>query len=173
MQITANLMAILTVFISGLFGLIVAIVTIELVDRRENRKFKKEMALRDYKEHEELYISILSSLDKIVKYTHTGKEYEELFEELTYISAKSQLLAAKKVNEVFSEVSEILYVWTTEYKESLPIKIGGSNRGLITNLENKHKEKADEIYPELIKSINELVRVIKIELINLKDTIKL
>jgi hypothetical protein len=173
MEITANLTAILTVFISGLFGLIVAVVTLELVDRRENKKFKKEMALRDYKEHEELYISILSSLDKIVKFTHRGKEYEELFEDLTYISAKSQLLAAKKVNDKFSEVSEILYVWTTEYKASLPTRIGGTNLGLVTSLVNKHKEKSDEIYPDLINSINELVRDIKIELINLKDNIKL
>lgn len=163
---------ILTVFLSGLFGLLVAYITWNLASKREKEKFKQDLALREFKEKEELYISILSSIDKTVKFTKTGKDYSELFNDLTFISAKSKLLATKSINSKFSEVSDILYVWSSRYRQSLPKKVGGTDFGILTNLDNEHREKADEIYPELSKSINDLVSLIKTELNYLKNEIK-
>lgn len=163
---------ILTVFISGLFGLLVAIVTWNLAIKREKEKFKQDLALREFKEKEELYISILSSLDKTVKYTKTGKDYSELYNDLTFITAKSKLLATKNINEKFSEISDILFIWSSTYRQSLPKKVGGTDFGIVTNLDNEHREKADEIYPELLKSISDLVTLIKKELNYLKNEIK-
>lgn len=163
---------ILTVFLSGLFGLLVAVVTWNLASKREKEKFKQDLKLREFKEKEELYVSILSSLDKTVRFTKIGKDYVELYNDFTFITAKSQLLATESINKKFSEISDILYVWSSKYKQSLPKKVGGTDFGIVTNLDNEHREKADEIYPELIKSINELVTLIKKELNYLKNEIK-
>ncbi|APQ18802.1 hypothetical protein [Maribacter hydrothermalis] len=171
-QDNINFIPILTVFLSGLFGLLVAYITWNLASKREKEKFKQELAFREFKEKEELYISILSSLDKTVKFTKTGKDYSELFNDLTFISAKSKLLATESINIKFSEISDILYVWSSRYRQSLPKKVGGTDYGIVTNLDNEHREKADEIYPELIKSINDLVSIIKKELNYLKNELK-
>jgi hypothetical protein len=163
---------ILTAFLSGLFGLLVAVVTWNLASKREKEKFKQDLSLREFKEKEELYISILSSFDKTVRYTKSGKDYSDLFNDLTLITAKSQLLATKKINKKVSEISNVLYVWSSNYRQSLPEKIEGTNFGMVSNFDSEYKEKADEVYPELLKLINELVDVIKKELNYLKNEIK-
>ncbi|MEQ8909391.1 MAG: hypothetical protein RIC95_09375 [Vicingaceae bacterium] len=162
---------ILTVFISGLFGLIVAIVTWKLASRKEKEKFKQEVALRDYKDREELYISMLSTLDMIVRYTKRGKDYSELFTKLTYTVAKAEILAPGSINAKFHEVSEIIYSWSSEYKQSLPSTIGDSGFGIASSQDEIHRERADKLFPELTTSINELVKIIKTELEKMKAEI--
>ena len=41
---------ILTVFLSGLFGLLVAVLTWNLASKREKKKFKQDLELREFKE---------------------------------------------------------------------------------------------------------------------------
>ncbi len=132
---------ILTVFLSGLFGLLVAVVTWNLASKREREKFKQDLALREFKEKEELYISILSSLDKTVRFTKIGNDYVNLYNDFTFITAKSQLLATESINIKVSEISEILYAWSSKYKQSLPKKVGGTDFGIVTNNSNKYKQR--------------------------------
>ena len=164
-------MPMLTVFLSGLFGLLVAIVTWRLASQREKEKFKQELAYREFKEMEDLYASLLSTADMIVRFTKAGKDYAELFNDLTLVMAKSQLLASNTVNDKFSELSEIIYEWSTEYRNSLPEKIGDTNFGIASTKGVKHREKADELFPELKKIIGDLVEIIKEELTDLKKAI--
>ena len=153
-----------TVFISGLFGLIVALLTWMLANRREKSKFKQELLYRDYKDKESFYISIIASLDKLIRLTMSSRDHFEMFNEMTMNSAKINVYGSKKINDKLVEVSDILYTWSSEYKQSLPKKISETDLALVSTENFKHKEIADKIYPELIVLIQELTTEIQIEL---------
>jgi hypothetical protein len=164
--------SLITVFISGIFGLIVAIVTWRLANKREKQKFNLEFAKTELKDKEELYISILASIDKTVKYTTRGKDYSELIDENAIILAKAKLLATKKINIQLEEIYDIIKVWSSNYSQSLPKKIEGMNMGIISTEDLKYREKAEEIIPLLQKAMGELVEEIKVELNKLSSEIK-
>jgi hypothetical protein len=164
--------SLITVFISGIFGLIVAIVTWTLANKREKQKFNLEFAKTELKDKEELYTSILASLDKTVRYTTRGKDYSELINENTLILAKSKLLATKKINIQLEEIHNIIEVWSSNYRQSLPKRIDGIDLGIISSEDSKYREKAEKLIPHLQKAMGKLVDEIKSELNKLKAEIK-
>ena len=159
-----QIIPIITVFISGLFGLLVALLTWKLANQREKRKFQIELNLREYKEKEELYVSILANLDKMIRITRSGQDYSNWLTEISLNSAKANILASEKINKQLSQVSDILYEWSTELRKGLPTKIGESGFGMISNKDFEHQDKAIDLYPELMKQINNLIIAIKAEL---------
>lgn len=159
-----DIIPLITVFVSGLFGLLVALLTWKLANQRERRKFQIELRLREHKEREELYVSILANLDKVIRITKSGQDYSTLLTELSLNSARANILASEKINEQLGLVSDKLYVWSTEFRKGLPTKIGESGFGMISNKDFEHQDKAKDLYPELITQINKLVTDIKTEL---------
>jgi len=111
-----EILPLITVFLSGLFGLLVAIVTWTLAIRKDKSKFNQELLYRYYKDKENFYVSILANLDKTIRFTKARKDYSELFDELTKNSAKTNLYGTKAINDKLLEVSEKLFEWSTEYK---------------------------------------------------------
>jgi hypothetical protein len=164
--------SLITVFISGIFGLIVAIVTWSLAIKREKQKFNLEFAKTELKDKEELYISILASIDKTVRYTTREKDYSDLINENTLILAKSKLLATKKINVQLEEIHDIIEVWSSNYRQSLPKRIDGIDMGIISSEDSKYRKKAEELIPHLQKAMGKLVDEIKSELNKLKIEIK-
>ncbi|UBM61352.1 hypothetical protein LA303_07930 [Candidatus Sulfidibacterium hydrothermale] len=169
---TNNLISIFTVFISGLFGVIVAIVTWELANQREKRKFKQELQIRELNDKKELYVALLASLDMIIRMTKNNNNYSDIFEDLSINSAKIRIMATDSINDKLTVISQIIHNWSSAYRQSLPTKIADSNLGVVTNLDYKHREQADKIYPILMKEINELVDCIKTELEEIKKSIE-
>ena len=163
------LLPLLTVFLSGLFGLLVAIVTWTLANRKDKSKFNQELLYRDYKDKESFYVSILANLDKTIRFTEARKDYSELFDEMTSNSAKTNLYGTVSINDKLVEVSEKLYEWSTEYKRGLPDKIGNTSLSMVSTEHGKHIEKAGQLYPELIALIQELTIEIRKELSRLKN----
>ena len=53
-------MSFLTVLIPGVFAVFIALLTWKLTNQKEKYKFKQELRLREFKEKEEFYISLLS-----------------------------------------------------------------------------------------------------------------
>lgn len=164
--------SLITVFISGIFGLIVAIVTWRLAIKREKQKFNLEFAKTELKAKEELYVSILASIDKTVKYTSRAKDYSDLIDENTLILAKSKLLSTKKINIKLEEIHDIIEVWSSNYRQSLPKRIDGIDMGIITSEDSKYRKKAEKLIPHLQKAMGELVEEIKYELNKLSEEIK-
>lgn len=164
--------SLITVFVSGIFGLMVAIVTWRLANKREKQKFNLEFAKTELKDKEELYISILASIDKTVRYTTREIDYSDLIDENTLILAKSKLLATKKINIQLEEIHDIIEVWSSNYRKSLPKRIEGIDMGIISTEDSKYRKKAKELIPHLQKAMGELVDEIKSELNILKAEIK-
>jgi hypothetical protein len=165
---SSSLIPLLTVFISGIFGLIVAVVTWKLANQRENRKFKYEHKISDYREKKELYITLLASLDKTIRLTEVDEDYPNLHEDLSLISARIRIFGSENINKKLFEISEILFEWSSEYKRGLPKKIGNANLRMVSTLDTGHMEKANKIFPALKKEINKLAEVIEDELIEIK-----
>lgn len=164
--------SLITVFVSGVFGLIVAIVTWRLANKREKQRFNLEYAKTELKDKEELYISILVSIDKTVKYTTREKDYSELINENALMLAKAKLLATKEINVQLENIQDIIEVWSSNYRQSLPKRIEGINMGIISTEDSKYRKKAEEIIPHLQKAMGELVDEIKSELNKLRNEIK-
>lgn len=167
-----DISSLITVFISGIFGLIVAIVTWRLANKREKQKFNLEFAKTELKDKEELYTSILASIHKSVRYTKGQNDYSDLIDENTLILAKSKILATKKINIQLEEVHDIIEVWSSIYSQSLPKRIDGTDMGIISSEDSKYREKAEELIPHLQKAMGKLVVEIKTELNKLKVEIK-
>lgn len=159
-----DIILLMTVFVFGLFGLLVALLTWKLANQRERRKFQIELRLREHKEREELYVSILANLNKVIRITKSGQDYSTLLTELSLNSARANILASEKINEQLGLVSDKLYIWSTEFRKGLPTKIGESGFGMISNKDFEHQDKAKDLYPELITQISKLVTDIKTEL---------
>lgn len=161
---TNESLAIVAVIISGVFGIVISFFSWELVNHREKKKFKHEQFLKDYKEKEAFYISILELLDKVIRCIQNGLTYSEMIAELSNNSAKIDLLASDTVRLKYADVSGILAFWHSEYKQFLPEKIPGTNLGMVSTENFKHKDKADEFYELLLKEKAELIEMIKKEL---------
>jgi hypothetical protein len=64
-----------------------------------------------------------------------------------------------------------MYEWSSELRQSLPTKFGETNLGMVSNKNFEHREKANEIYQELMREIEKLVEEIKADLERIKNTI--
>ncbi|MDI1321983.1 MAG: hypothetical protein PSV36_04495 [Algoriphagus sp.] len=159
-----EMIPIITVFISGLFGLIVALLTWKLANQREKRKFQIDLYLRELKEKEDLYVSMLANLEKVIRLTRSGQDYSTLLTELSLNSARANILASEKINEQLDLVSDKLYEWSSEFKKGLPTKIGESGFAMISNKDFEHRDSAKELYPELMTQITQLINDVKTEL---------
>lgn len=168
---STNLVPLLTVFISGIFGLIVAIITWKLANHKENRKFKYDQKITDYKEKRELYVTLLASLDKIIRITESGENHSNLHEELSLISARIRIFGSENINNKLFEISEIMFEWSSEYKQGSPKKLGDTNFSMISTMDSAHIKRANELYPTLKNEINELARIIEKELIEIKNNL--
>ena len=147
-------------------------ITLFFTTKREKSKFIQDLRLKEYSDIETFYLDLIASLEKTKKYTERGEDYKKLFDETSMISAKANLIAPNNINEQIGNVSEILYEWSSNYRKSLPTKIGNSGLGMISNIDIKFKDKADEIYPTLNKEIGKLIEMIKEELSRQKELLK-
>jgi hypothetical protein len=155
---------IFSTLINGFFIILAVVVTWLLSDRKTNLERKYERAKDVVLEIERLYIDTLSSYHKAIEYTERGSDYTNILNEIAIINAKSVLLLPKELNDRLEEISYLMYKWSSEYRQSLPKKIGESGLSIKSNLDSPHSIKAREIYPELMNKISELVAAFKLDL---------
>lgn len=159
-----NLSKLITVLISGILGLVVAVITWVLANFRENKKFKRDFEISKLNEIKELYVYTLTSIDKIIRVTKKLKDYDKIDDELSFLTSKLNILASNEVNQKMQEVSNLIFKWSTEYRKGMPKRLGDSNFVTISNQDNLHLEKSHEYYPIMMEKINELVELIKYEI---------
>lgn len=159
---------IVSVFISGLFGLLVAVITWKLANQREDRKFRRENHLNTIKEKEKLYAEVIATIDKTIKLIYGGKDIDTVLNDLSINAARINLSSTERIIEKLNAVNEKIEAWTFEYRKSLPKRIGDTGLGMVSSEDIKHKTAADKIYSEVVIVIQELVHEIKSELKNLR-----
>ena len=158
--------------ITGISTLLAVGITLFFTTKREKSKFIQELMMKEYTDLESFYINLIASIEKTKRYTERGESYKELLDETSLISAKVNLIASASISEQIGMVSDILFEWSSNYRKSLPTKIGDTGIGMISNIDIKFRDKADEIYPTLNKEIGKLIELIKEELTKQKKIFK-
>ena len=147
-------------------------ITLFFTNRRERSKFILDLNLKEYIDLETFYINLLSSIEKAKSYTTQGEDYKELFNEISILSAKANLISTDLINRQLNAVSDVLYEWSSLYRKSLPTKVGNTGLGIVSNIDLEFRDRANELYPKLFDEIQELVKLIKQELNNQKKKLK-
>ncbi len=157
-------MPIETTIVTAVSTLLGVGLTLYFTNRREESRFAKDLRLKDYNDLKSFYVKLLATIEQAKTFTEYGKDYDELFVENSIISAQVNLIAPDEINEKFAKVSQTLRQWSSLYRQSLPINVGNTGKGIVTSGQMEYRKKANEIDPKLFNEIGELVIAIKKEL---------
>ncbi len=141
--------ALITVIVSGFFGLLVASVSSCLTQGREFKIIKERNFKERIKYVERVYVDTLSAVHIVTQRAHTRDT------DFPRIQAQLLLISTKEIVEQFIRVGEALENWATEYNKSQPKTVGESSYSIIQSGDSEHRKKADELYrvfhPEMKK----------------------
>lgn len=154
----------LTIFLSGVFGLLVAVVSNWMVSSKESRQHKREKAQAHYEEVKALYSEHLATLHSIT--THTTHHLNEAPLMIEYASqdAKLALLSVPSVIEQADLLIAIIQRWAQEY-------VAGNPKGMIIGHGKEHRKAADELSDEIIRERAKLIEVMRAHMDALRASI--
>jgi hypothetical protein len=154
-------MPLITVFVSGLFGLIVALTTTALANRTDARTHRRSRKVKRYEDLELLYIDVVAGFEKCIRYTQQLNDYSELTEELPRLNARLQLASTKLINDQAKIVSDLLFGWSSEYRQGAPKKIGDTGMAIVGSPDFPHQDRAKALFPPLCEEIVKLTNLMK------------
>lgn len=123
----------ITVFLSGLFGILVAVVTFLLADRKDVRAQRQEAAHKSYEEAKSTYTDSLACIEKCLRDVFGTASFPLLEEELAISSARLQLIAPDNIIAQNNEVSELMNTWQSEHRQSQSTSIGETSKVVNDN----------------------------------------
>ena len=150
-----------TVFLSGIFGLLVAVVTTALTGYRESRSQKRTVVLEQRTQLEKLYTEHIAVLEKAIRYTESSLPFSELYDDLALINARMRLFASPEVITASEEASDLLHQWSRAYRAGMPKPIGDSGTAIISSNDSKHIDQAKELFPKLHDQLNAMIEKMK------------
>lgn len=153
-----------SVFLSGIFGLFTALLTLTLANKKEKRRLSLELKRKEWQDLELLYANSIAVTDKIVQVTKAGNDYLTVIDQMTLVSAQIAIRGSESVNRQYQVVGDTLSVWTSAYQMGKPKKISGSHLAMISTENIKYQEMADEIFKDLVKDIQQYINTVKNEL---------
>lgn len=167
-DITSQWFTLVSVFLSGMFGLLTAMVTWSLANRREKRRLSQEYKRKEWQDLELLYANSIAVIDKIAQVTKAGNDYSGVIDQMTLVSAQISIRGSEAANKQYHIVGDLLAIWTGAYQISKPKKVGEGNLSILTTENLKAKDAADEIFKELLKDTAKYIEIVKAELKNTK-----
>ena len=151
----------ITVFVSGLFGLVVALTTTVLANRTDARTHRRSRKVKRYEDMESLYIDMIASFEKCIRYTQQLNDYSELTEELPRLNARLQLASTKSIIDQAKVASDLLFGWSSEYRQGAPKKIGDTGMAIIGSPDFPHQDRAKALFPNVCEEIIKLTDLMK------------
>jgi hypothetical protein len=161
-----------TVFLSGVFGLAVAIVTSILANRKDVRARQRQAAQETYEEFKAVYSGSLVCLEKCLRSVKDRADFPALQEELAAANARLQLIASDEVIEQNHKVGDLIFAWSTEFRQGEPKRSSGAGYSIISSQDTPHQEKAKELYPQLMKACNELAKLMREHLTSVRKRVQ-
>ncbi len=146
-----------TVIASGLFGLLVAVVTLALNGYKDSRAETRKLERDQRTKLEELYADHIALIEKCLRCTESRDAYSNLYDELARTNARMRLLSVPDVLDQSSLASDLLYQWSSEHRAGIPKPVGESGMAIISSHDTPHQKNAKEIYPKLQDQINEMI----------------
>jgi len=157
--------------VSGLLGLAVAVVTSLLLSRKDEAARRHQAAREAYEELKVIYADALASLEKCIREVSGQGTFPGLQESLAINSARVALVAPENVVAQHHKVGDLVYAWSVEYRRGQPQPIGPSelNAVLISSTDTPHREKANELYPQLMAASTDLANLMRSHLAKVRN----
>ena len=152
---------VITVFLSGLFGLAVAVVTFWLSAQREKQSAQRTAQKERYAKIENLYVDKIALLEKLIRNVEAGNGADGLVDDLCRLNARLELTAPQQILDQSEKLSELVQAWSSEHFQGMPQRAGNSGMAFISSGQTPHREKASAIYPEVIKETLHLIKLMK------------
>lgn len=147
--------------ITGTFGVVIAIVTWFLAGFRENNGYKRELKKERINKLENLYAETISQLEQLIRITKSGESGNAIDRQISDNNALLRLLSTDEVNVKLEEVSDLLYSWSSNYKQGAPKRISNSDVAIISSQNSKYQNTAEELFPRLNDEIMSLIKIMK------------
>ena len=107
-----ELLTLLTVFMSGLFGLLVAVVTAKLGSSKEATAHERKTNRDSYEEIRSAYVGYIASLEKLLHATVHSAEIPTLWTDLASTSALVALVGKPAVIDQSVRMGNMYQAWT-------------------------------------------------------------
>lgn len=156
------------IILTGLFTLAGVLLTWKLTSKRERLKFRQEVLNKRYNDVQEFYVLLMAMVDKVIRSVKEGKMSDELRDEISRYSARTNFVGTVTVNEKMQKVSDAIQNWSVVYRQFGPQRIGDTNLALISNQNSHLEETANLLFAEVKKAIGELSVEIKHHLYQLE-----
>lgn len=156
--------ALVTVLVSGLFGLLVAWVTGRMAHRREVALSSRLIARDRIDLKRNVFSRQLSVLEKSIRLTNRLENYSVLDEELSFVNAQLLLIGNMTIVTQSERVGDLLYEWSTEVRKGSPLRGPDSTIAVFNPMQKTHQVNATEIFPKLNQAILELAALMRTEL---------
>lgn len=161
-----DLMPLVTIFVSGLFSLAVVLVTNLLTGRKEEAARRRQVARSRYDELTSVYADALACVEKCIREVVGHGSFPGLQESLATNSARIGLVAPEKIVAQSHAVGDLIHEWSAEHRRGQPKPIGPKelNARLISSEDTPHREKASELYPQLMGTCTDFANMMRAHL---------
>jgi len=146
---------------SGIFGLLVALLTIALTWFKESLTQRRTLIREKKTQLENLYAEHFALFEKCIRYTESRKPFSDLSHDLSFVNARMRLLSTMEVIQESDSASELLYQWSSAYQAGMPKPIGDSGTVMISSHDSPHRKRAEELFPPLHDQINKMIDSMK------------
>ncbi|MCR4302643.1 MAG: hypothetical protein NUV63_00230 [Gallionella sp.] len=146
-------------FLTGAFGIAVALITWLLAGLRERNSFRRDMQKEHVRKLESIYAECVESLEMSMRITVSIGSYEQIEREHSKNNALLRLLSTNQINDQYEKVSVLMHQWSVLYRRGAPKPIGDLGVSMIASGDSEFSKKADELRPQLN---DELVALIKV-----------
>jgi len=162
-----KIFALITVIASGIFGLLVSILTTFLQARREDRIFKRQLYKERIETTRNLYQDTLSILAGYCKRGGVGTEEDQ--NELIHLRSRLALSADRSVQTCFQKSSESLEIWAAEYQKAQPRQMGSYILIESGRKYSEHEVEAEKLFPNYEQEFQRLQEAMSKHLRNLEE----
>jgi hypothetical protein len=155
--------------IAGLIGAFVGS-TSALVGQWLSNRYQRQVAeqvwnrnskQKCYEDVKTLYVDTVAAFERAIRYTERLQDYSQLIEELPRINARLQLASGKSITDQAEAVSNLLFEWSTEFRQGAPKRIGDTGVVIVGTPDAPHQERARALYPSVCSEIIKLTDLMK------------
>ena len=146
-------------FITGIFGVGVAIITWLLANIRERQSFRREIQKEHVRKIESIYAETIEALEISIRITKSLKSYEKIEGTFSKNNAFLRLLSTSEIIDQSEKVSYLLHQWSTLYRRGAPKRVGDTDMAIISSGDSEFSKKAEEVWPQLNDELVALINM--------------
>jgi hypothetical protein len=160
--------ALITVLVSSVFGLIVAVATSKLSSSSENKVFRRQLRRDKVDATRLLYEDALFVLNRTVSRLGVGDNTEQT--EINRMLARLALSSTNDIRNQYEKTAEAVDTWAATYRKSQPERHG--DNAIVKSGMGKYREEADLLIPNLEENLSKLRKLMIEHIGNLEAEIK-